>query len=131
MTPPIATFSPDKARYWRDHAVMAVVFMALAGGVLLMLDVPAPAIGSLGALLAIAVRGGYLASEVLAQRWTLTETDLHLPAPQNPVPLHALASARPFLGGVQLITTGGDKHLMRHLADPAGVAAQINAARRG
>ena len=39
--------------------------------------------------------------------------------------------SRPFLGGVQLITTGGDKHLMRHLADPAGVAAQIDAARRG
>lgn len=125
----IAEFRPDRGRYWRDHAILAVALMAVAGIVLWAIDSPYPAIGSLGAILAVAVRAAYLASESLAMRWVLTDRRLLLPGGTRVVPLLELATVRPFLGDVQLITRAGDKHLLKHLANAEDVVAQIVAAR--
>lgn len=124
----LAEFAPDKARYWRDHGVMALALMALAGLVLWLLDSPYPAIGSLGAILAVGVRALYLASETLALRWTLTDKRMILPGNRS-VMLLELETARPLLGDVQLITKGGDKHLLKHLADGKAALTRILEAR--
>ncbi len=125
----LTTFAPDRGRYWRDHGIMAVVLMALAAVFLWAIGSPYPAIGSLGAILAVTARAVYLASETLAMRWVLTDRRLILPGGQRAAMLLEIETARPLLGDVQIITRSGDKHLMKHLADAAGVIAQITGAR--
>jgi len=125
----LAELRPDKARYWRDHGIMAVVLMALAGVFLWMIDSPYPAIGSLGAIMAVGVRAAYLASETLGMKWVLTTRRLILPSGVRSVNLLDISKARKLLGDVQVITTTGDKHLLKHLADASGVIAQILDAR--
>lgn len=120
---------PDSSRYWRDHAIMAVVLMALAGSFLWLIDSPYPAIGSLGAILAVAVRAAYLKSETLGMVWTLTDRRLILPGGVRSVPLLEIERVRTLLGDVQVITKTGDKHLMKHLADGPAVVGRITAAR--
>ena len=124
----LAELRPDRARYWRDHGIMAVGLMALAGLVLWAIDSPYPAIGSLGAILAVGVRALYLASETLALRWTLTDRRMLLPGARV-IMLLELDTVRPLLGDVQLITKAGDKHLMKHLANADATVAQILSAR--
>ncbi|WP_370206982.1 hypothetical protein [Pararhodobacter marinus] len=125
----LAEFRPDRGKYWRDHGVMAVILMALAGFVLWAIDSPYPAIGSLGAILAVGVRAAYLAGETLSLRWVLTDRRLILPGGQRAVMLGDIATVRPLLGDVQIITTGGDKHLLKHLANGADVVRRIAQAR--
>lgn len=125
----IEAIRPDRGRYWRDHGVMAVGLMALAGGVLWATGTPYPAIGSLGAILAVGVRAAYLASETLGQRWILTDRRLILPGGQRAVALSDLETVRPFLGDVQVITRSGDKHLLKHMANSAETVGKIVSAR--
>lgn len=125
----IQEFRADKSRYWRDHGIMAVGLMALAGIVLWVIDSPYPAIGSLGAILAVGVRASYLASETLGMRWLLTDRRLILPSGVRSVTLLEIEKARPLLGDVQVITKSGDKHLMKHLANADAAIASILAAR--
>lgn len=125
----VAQIRPDKRRYWRDHGIMAVALMAIAGAGLWLIGSPYPAIGSLGAILAVSVRAAYLASETLATRWVLTDRRLILPDGVRSVTLLEIKTARPLLGDVQVITTSGDKHLLKHLADGAGVIASLLEAR--
>ena len=125
----LAEFRPDTARYWRDHAIMALLGMGVIGVVLWAMESPHVAIGSLGAVLALAVRGLYLASETRALRWRLTDRRLILPGGQRAIGLLELETARVLLGDVQVISRSGDKHLMKHLADGPGAVAQILAAR--
>lgn len=118
----------DRGRYWRDHGVLAILGMVAVGGVLLALGNPHAAIGALGAPLAIGVRAAYLASEQLGNRWWLTSQRLLLPGGRA-LGLMEIATARRLMGDVQIITRNGDKHLLRHIADPAGLVAAIEAAR--
>lgn len=124
----LAEYRPYRNRYWRDHALMAIVLMALAGGVLWATNTPRPEVGALGAVLAVAVRAAYLASETLALRWVLTNKRLIVQGNRG-VPLMEVETVRPLLGDVQVITRSGDKHLLKHLADAAAVIARINEAR--
>jgi hypothetical protein len=125
----LAEFHPDKGRYWRAHGIMAVALMAIAGIVLWAIDSPYPAIGSLGAILAVAVRGAYLASETLGLVWWLTERRVILPDGQRAVNLLDIARVRTILGDVQIVTRSGDKHLLKHIARPEDVIGQIEQAR--
>ncbi|MEZ5752304.1 MAG: hypothetical protein R3D60_10175 [Paracoccaceae bacterium] len=119
----ITVLQADPGKYWRDYGIMALVGMIAAGSVLTLIDSPQPAIGSLGAVLAVAVRALYLRSEVMAMRWRLTPTRVVHPDGQRTIPLRDLATVRTLLGDVQLITRAGDKYLLKHLADgPAAVA---------
>ena len=124
----IAVFQADRMAYWRSHLVMAVVLGAFAGLFLMWQGNPWPVAGPLGAVLAIGIRAAYLASEALADRWTLTERRLIGPGGRI-LPIAALKSARPFLDAVQVVTLSGEKHLIKYLADPALVARQITDAR--
>jgi hypothetical protein len=124
----VRTIRSDRARYLRDHGVMAVIGMAAVGGVLAAIGNDHVAIGALGAVLAIAARGAFLMSEQLGQRWWLTTRRVILPGPRT-VHLAELEAVRKILGDVQLVTKGGDKHLIKHVAAPEALIAEILAAR--
>lgn len=118
----------DRGRYWRDHGVLALAGMVLVGGVLWAIGNPHVAIGSLGAVLAVGVRGAYLYSEQMKARWWLTSQRVVLPGGRS-VGLLEVETVRRLLGDVQIVTRGGDKHLMKHIADAAGLVEDIAAAR--
>ena len=119
---------PDRGRYWRAHATLAVAGMAVVGGVLWAIGNPHAAIGALGAPLAVGVRAAYLYSEQMAARWWLTSQRVLLPGGRA-VGLLELETVRPLFGDVQLITRSGDKHLLKYVPDAPALAAEITAAR--
>lgn len=125
--PVLAEFRADKATYWKGHLVMAVVLGALAGGALLVMGNEWPVMGPIGAALAIAGRGAFLASEALSDVWKLTDRRLLGPMARS-IPLNQITIARPFLGAVQVVTRGGDKHLIKYQADATTTAARIRQA---
>lgn len=124
----LAEWHADPGRYWRSHAIMAVIGGLVAGGVLVAIGNPSPWVGPVAALGAMGVRGWYLATEVLQARWRLSDQRLQGPGGRD-ISLAQIKLARPFLGDVQLVTRSGDKHLMKYIANQTGVVAAIEAAR--
>ena len=118
----------DKATYWRDHGVMAVLGMGVVGMVLSFIGSDHVAIGSLGAVLALAVRGLWLYSEQMKFRWVLSNMRLVGPGGRQ-VYLLELEKARRLFGDIQLITKSGDKHLIKHIRQSDQLVAEIEAAR--
>ncbi|MGP9791942.1 hypothetical protein [Roseinatronobacter sp. NSM] len=118
----------DKATYWRDHGVMAVLGMGVVGMVLAFMGSEHVAIGSLGAVLALAVRGLWLYSEQMKFTWVLTNMRLIGPGGRK-VYLLELEKVRRLFGDIQIITTTGDKHLIKHVAGADAIMAEIEAAR--
>lgn len=118
-------FRPDPAAYLRAHAKMVIGGSIAAGLLLILIGNPHPWVGPVGALLAIGLRAAYLRSEVMAEVWTLTPTHLTGPGGRS-IPRAQILQARPFLGAVQIVTTTGDKHLLRYLPDPAAAARAIH-----
>lgn len=122
-------FRPSPAAYWRAHGLMALAGSAAAGVILTLLGNPDPWVGPVGAILAIAIRAAWLRSEAMSERWTLTPTHLTGPAGRS-IPRSQIALVRPLLGAVQIVTTTGDKHLIRYLPDPAAAARAIQSGPR-
>ncbi len=120
----LAEFRADRAAYWRGHLVLAVVLGTAAGLFLIWQGNPYPVAGPLGAALAIGARAAYLASEALTESWRLTDRRLLGPGGRA-IPRAQIREARPFLGAVQITTTGGDRHLIKYQADPAATASRI------
>jgi hypothetical protein len=118
----------DRATYWRDHGVMAILGMVGAGVVLMLIDSPHVAIGSLGAVLALIVRGLWLYSEQMKFLWVLTNIRLVGPGGRS-IYLLELETIRRLFGDIQIITKTGDKFLIKHVLGSDAVVAQINAAR--
>ena len=119
----------EPATYWRDHGAMGLVGMAAVGGVLWAMGNEHVAIGALGAIGAVAVRGAYLASEALGHRWWLTDKRLILPDGRRSVMLLEVQTVRRLLGDVQLVTKTGDKHLIKHVGNAAAIVGAITEAR--
>ncbi|MFU8776269.1 MAG: hypothetical protein ACNA7M_01185 [Roseovarius sp.] len=123
----IHSFHPDRSAYQRDHAWLAAGAMALGMGILWAIGNPHVWTGAVGGLAAIAVRGFYVASDELTARWDLT--DRRLLGPQRrAVYLSEIRTVRSLGSAVQVITTTGDKHLIKYQADRTGVEARIRAA---
>ncbi|MBW6505296.1 MAG: hypothetical protein K0B00_00945 [Rhodobacteraceae bacterium] len=122
-------FAADRRRYWLDHAAMAALGALGVAVILPLFDRAGQILIALPAVLAaVAARGGYLASEAFARRWQLT--DRRLIGPQGrQVMLLEIAALRRLMGDVQIVTKGGAKHLIKHLADSAATIAAIEAAR--
>lgn len=118
----------DKATYWRDHGVMAVLGMGVVGMVLAIMGSDHVAIGSLGAVLALGVRGLWLYSEQMKFHWIVTNMRLIGPGGRQ-VYLLELEKVRRLFGDIQIITKTGDKHLIKHVAGAEAVIAEIEAAR--
>ena len=125
--PVLASWQPDRKTYVRDHALMAVIGGIGATGVLFYLGNADAWVGFIAALLAIGVRGWYLASDELGLRWDLT-ADAVSGSNGKRVALHDIEKTRRLGSAVQMVTRGGDKHLMKYLPDPAGVCARIDTA---
>lgn len=123
----VDSFAPDRGTYIRDHAWMAVIAMAAGMVILWAIGNPHVWTGAVGGLLAIVIRGGYVASDELAVRWDLT--DRRLLGPQTrAVRLHDIAAVRGLGSAVQVVTKSGDKHLLKYLGDKPGVMARIRRA---
>lgn len=127
MSETIAIFRADRMTYWRDHAWLAAIAMAVGMGILWALDNPDIWTGAVGGLFAVAVRAFYLASDEATAEWVLSETAITGPENRH-IRLDDIDRIRTLGSAVQLITRSGDKHLMKYMADRAGVAARIEAA---
>ncbi|TVS04017.1 MAG: hypothetical protein EA407_04955 [Rhodobacteraceae bacterium] len=118
----------DRATYIRDHAVMAVLGMGLVGMVLAIIGSDHVLIGSFGAVLALTARGLWLYSEQMKFQWVLTNARMIGPGGRQAYLLE-LKTVRRLFGDIQLVTKGGDKHLIKHVADAEAVVAEIEGAR--
>ena len=118
----------DRGTYLRDHLVLAVFGMGVVGMVLAVIGSDHWLIGSLGAVLALAVRGAYLYSEQMGVHWVLTDRRLVGPGGRN-VYLLELITVRRLFGDVQLVTRAGDKHLIKHVAGAEDVVETIERTR--
>ncbi|WP_428517315.1 hypothetical protein [Roseovarius sp.] len=126
----VESFHADRRAYWRDHAWMAAGAMALGMVVLWAIGNPHVWTGAVGGLAAIAVRAGYLASDEVKARWDLTDRRLLGPLGKQAW-LREIAHLRVLGSAVQIVTTEGDKHLIKYLADRDAVKARIEAAVAG
>ena len=117
-------FRPSPAAYLRAHVIMALAGGVVAGGVLIALGNADPWVGPVAAILAIGIRAAYVKSEAMGEVWRLTDSHLTGPSGRS-IPRAQIVQARPFLGAVQIVTTTGDKHLIRYLPDPAAAARAI------
>lgn len=125
----IKHFAPDRAAYIRSHIGMAAVFSALGMGVLAAMGNPHLWTAAAGACFAIGVRGWFLWSEVRDEVWTLTPRQLDGPQGRM-VPLREIARLNTIFSTVQIVTTGGDKHLIKYQPDRDATVAAIDLARK-
>lgn len=123
----LVEFPADRAAYWRGHLIMGAALGLAAGLFLVWQGNPYPVAGPVGAIIAVAARSAYLASEALTDVWRLTDRRLLGPGGRV-IPLGQIKTARPFLGAVQVVTLSGDKHLIKYQADADATAARIGAA---
>ncbi len=129
MTDAPIRFTADRQTYVRHHIVLAAVAMALAMLLLWLIDSPHVWTGAIAGLGAIALRGWFLASEQLAETWQLGDDTL-TGAGDRTIPLDRIATLRRMSSFVQVITTGGDKHLIKYQANPDETIATIERHRR-
>jgi len=123
-----AALRPARAAFIRAHAVMAGIGAVAAGGVLVAMGDANWWVGPVAAVGALGVRGVWLMSEAMGFVWHLTDRRLIGPGGRI-VALADLERVRILLGDVQIVTRGGDKHLIRYLADAGAGMAEIEAAR--
>lgn len=123
----IASFTTDPATYWRDMAWQAAFAMVVGMIALWALGNPHVWTGGVGGLAAIAVRAFYLSSDEFSVRWDLTNQRLLGPG-DRVTALGDITSVRPFLTAVQIVTSGGDKHLIKYQKDRDTTAAAIRRA---
>lgn len=126
MADPV-TFAPDKSAYIRTNTWLAAFAMAAAMAVLWLIGNPYVWTGAPAGLAAVGLRAWYLASEELVATWEMTETTLTGPGPRK-VPLNQIASVNTIGSFVQIVTKGGDKHLIKYQANPAATKATIERA---
>ncbi len=107
------TFRPDRGVYLRDNAWMAAVAMAGGMAILWLMGNPHVWTGAIGGLAAIALRAWYLSDEEFAVQWLLTDTRLLGPN-ERVVRLGEITKLNKMASTVQIITSTGDKHLMKY-----------------
>ncbi|MDK3072239.1 hypothetical protein QO034_03875 [Sedimentitalea sp. JM2-8] len=122
-------FTADRQAYVQSHVTLAAVAMALAMLILWLIGSPHVWTGAVAGLAAVAFRGWFLASEALAETWELDGDTLTGPGGRR-VPFDQIETLRSMGRFVQIITKGGDKHLIKYQADPAATIATIERHRR-
>lgn len=121
-------FTPNHRAYIRAHAWMAAVAMAAGMVILWALGNPHVWTGAIGGLAAIALRGWYMMSEEMAVVWRIEDGVLTGPAERR-VPLNQIEAVKTMGTYVQVITKGGDKHLIKYQASPSFTASTVEGAR--
>ncbi len=129
MTQQAPDFAPDRMTYVRSHATLAAV--AMSGGMIILWAIGNPYVwtGAIGGLAAVIVRGWYLMDEELAQGWEIAETGLKGPGLRF-AGFDEIDKLRSLGSAVQIITRGGDKHLIKYQPEPAETIARITTAMR-
>lgn len=126
----LTSFRADRATYVRTNTWMAVIAMAAGMAILWFLENPHVWTGAVGGLLAVAIRAFYLMSEEMSVRWDLTNERLLGPMTRT-IRLGEVKELNKLGNVVQIVTTTGDKHLVKYQADPNETIRQINAAKLG
>lgn len=127
MTNITAAFTGSMTTYIKEHVLLAALGAVLATGLLKLMGNPHAWTGAVGAVLAIAVRGVYVASEQVGMTWTLTKTHLISPA-DKPLPLADIDKVRVIFSAAQVVTKSGEKYMLKYQADPAATKARIEEA---
>ncbi len=120
----ITQFQGNKATYIREHILLAALGSVIMVSVLMAIGNPHAWTGVVGAVLAIAARGFYVADEQLGFIWYLTDHRLVGPA-EREIPVAQIANVRHIFSAVQVITKRGDKYLIKYQADVEGATAAI------
>jgi hypothetical protein len=126
----LARLTPDRATYRRDHAWMAAIAMGLGMAILWAIGNPHIWTGAIGGLAAIALRGWYVASDELAQRWDLTNRRLLGPGGRA-IGLREIKTVNTFASVVQVVTQTGGKHLIKYQSDTDATKALIERVQAG
>ncbi len=120
-------FPPNRSAYIRAHAWMAAFAMVAGMAILWALGNPHVWTGAIGGLAAISLRGWYMMSEEMAVVWRVSDGTLTGPA-EHRVPLAQIAVVKTLGPYVQVITKGGDKHLIKYQASPETTASALKLA---
>ncbi|MDT8345417.1 MAG: hypothetical protein RQ752_13420 [Thermohalobaculum sp.] len=126
----VARFRADRAAYVRAHGWMAAGAMGLGMAALWALGNPHVWTGAVGGLVAVAVRGVYMASEEFSLHWDLTARRLLGPGGRS-IPLAQIAQIRLLGSAVQIVTIAGDKHLVKYQKDGTSTRDEIARSREG
>ena len=124
----LASFVPNRGTYIREHILLAALGSVLLSGLLMFMGNPHAWTGIVGSVLAIAARGAYAMNEQLGMIWHLTNRRLIGPDGRK-IGLSRIDTARTIFSATQILTTGGDKYLIKYQSDPASGAARILDAR--
>ncbi len=124
----IARFTGSRTTYIKEHVMLAAIGAVGATGILMLMDNPHAWTGAVGALLAIAVRGVYVASEQIGMTWQLTDKRLITPTGMS-VRREDIEKVRTIFSAAQVVTRKGDKYMIKYQADPAATAKTIETGR--
>jgi len=124
----LAKFTGNKTTYFKEHVMLAAIGSVGAAGVLIWMGDPNYWVGPIGAILAIAARGVYVASEQVGMTWQLTDRRMITPAGMT-VPRSEIEKVRTIFSAAQVVTKSGEKYMIKYQADPKGVAETIMTAR--
>ena len=121
-------FNPSRNAYINAHAWMAAIAMVAGMVILWAMGNPHVWTGAIGGLAAIVLRGWYMMSEELVVVWRNEDGVLTGPAERR-VPLNQIEVVKTMGSYVQVITKGGDKHLIKYQASPSFTASTVEGAR--
>ncbi|EAQ44489.1 hypothetical protein MED193_10883 [Roseobacter sp. MED193] len=124
----VIEFNPNRNAYITAHAWMAAIAMVAGMVILWAMGNPHVWTGAIGGLAAIVLRGWYMMSEELAVVWRIEDGVLTGPAERR-VSLNQIEAVKTMGSYVQVITKGGDKHLIKYQASPSFTASTIEGAR--
>lgn len=124
----VASFTGSRQTYIKEHVMLAAIGSVAAALVLIWMGDPNYWVGPVGAVLAIAVRGVYVASEQIGMTWQLTDTRLITPAGMT-ILRRDIAKVRTIFSAAQVVTRSGEKYMIKYQSDPKGVADTIMGAR--
>ncbi len=120
----ITTFTGSRPTYIKEHVMLAAIGSVGAVIVLMAMGNPHAWTGVVGAVLAIGIRGVYVASEQIGMTWHLTDRRLITPAGMS-VLRGDIEKVRTIFSAAQVVTRKGDKFMIKYQADPAATAAAI------
>ena len=124
----IESFSGNLNTYVKEHVLLAALGAVIMSGVLMYMGNPHAWTGIVGSVAAIAVRGFYVAREQLGFTWYLTNRRLIGPGERS-ILLGNIAKVNTIFSAAQVVTTTGDKYMMKYQADTKATQAAIDRAR--
>ena len=123
----LASFSGNRTTYIKEHVMLAALGSLLMSGGLAYMGNPHAWTGTVGAVLAILVRGVYVAKEQLGFTWHLTNRRLIGPGDRS-ILLSNVAKVNTIFSAAQVVTRSGDKYLLKYQEDTARTKAEIERA---